>query len=271
VRKSVIPISVVIPCFNCAETINRAVASILKQTSMPREIILVDDASLDMTFLVLNDLALSNPSWVKVLQLNTNKGAGSARNAGWAIASQPYIAFLDADDSWHFDKLRIQYEYMQDHPNVALSGHQCVLVHSNDNLPTFPRQVHIAKINVRSLLYKNPFSTPTVVLKRDIPFRFQEDKRYAEDFYLWQEIAFAGLQIVRIELPLAFVHKSLYGESGLSSKLWEMERGELSNFGALYRAGSMNYFLFMTATWFSIVKFVKRLIVASIRRVASIW
>lgn len=260
-----VPVSVVIPCFRCAKTIGRAVASVSRQTQKPSEVVLVDDASDDDTLTVLQEIENQYSGWIKVISLKVNTGAATARNAGWLATTQPYIAFLDADDSWHFDKLRIQYEYMQNNQDVALSGHQCVLFHDSQNLPTLPIRFYATKINAISLLFKNSFATPTVMLKCDIQFRFQNGKRCAEDLLLWQQIAFGGLKVMRIESPLAYVHKPYYGASGLSAQLWEMEFGELNNFVTIYRAGKINFLWYAAATLFSLIKFSKRLLGTNLR------
>jgi len=259
------PVSVVIPCFCCAATIGRAVASVAQQAVRPAEVILVDDASGDGTLAVLQELARQHGGWIKVLSLEKNLGAASARNAGWSMAMQPYIAFLDADDSWHPDKLCIQFEYMQKHSEVVLCGHQCIWLRDGDSLPVPAKEPRATAIRAGSLLCKNAFSTPTVLLQRDIPFRFKEGRRYAEDLLLWQEIAFAGLQVMRLESPLAYVHKPIYGAGGLSSRLWEMEKGELGNFTLLYRAGYIGYFRYAAAAFLSAIKFLKRLLLAKMQ------
>ena len=99
--KPVVDVSVVVPCFACAGTIERAVASVAAQTCRPLELILVNDASLDETAACLQRLHDQYPEWVHVVHLAVNVGAGEARNAGWSVAKGKYIAFLDADDSWH--------------------------------------------------------------------------------------------------------------------------------------------------------------------------
>jgi hypothetical protein len=86
--------------------------------------------------------------------------------------------------------------------------------------------MHATKISTSSLLFKNAFSMPTVILRRDIPFCFQEGKRFAEDLLRWQQIAFAGLQMVRIESLLAYVYKSLYGEDEKGSLKWTPISGQ---------------------------------------------
>lgn len=252
-------VSVIIPCYQCKDSIGRAVSSIFKQTLRPSEIILIDDASNDGTLEVLHELVKKYPDWIKLIDLKINVGAAGARNKGWTAAIQPYIAFLDADDSWHPEKIRIQYEYMLANQSVAVSGHCCDVFNRRDAYFNIPPALFVKKIEPISLVFKNCFSTPTVMLKQELPFRFSEDKRFAEDFYLWQQIAFAGLLISRIELPLAYVYKKLYGEGGLSAQLWKMEKGELDNFHRLYASGVISGGLFYIGYSFSFLKFLKRI------------
>lgn len=251
----------IIPCYRCKDSIGRAVNSILQQTLLPCEVILVDDASHDGTLEVLHELAKQYPGWLKVIELNLNSGAAGARNKGWAAAAHPYIAFLDADDSWHPEKIRIQYGHMLANESIAMSGHLCDIYKYRNVYLSCPVVLNTRKIKPISLIFKNCFWTPTVMLKRDIPFRFTKSKRFAEDFYLWQQIAFSGLLVTRIELPLAYVYKKLYGEAGLSAQLWEMEKGELNNFVRLYKTGILSVVLFFIAYSFSFLKFSKRFIV----------
>lgn len=259
------PVSVVIPCFRCAATIDRAVDSILAQTMRPAEIILVDDASGDGTLAILNNLEHAHKAWIKVIPLPVNLGAAGARNEGWCAATQPYIAFLDADDSWHPRKIEVQYEYMSRHPQVMLCGHQCVLLNDGEVPPALPENPQVVAINHHGLLFRNPFATPTVMLRKDAPWRFQTGKHYAEDRLLWQQIVYADAEVMRIESPLAYVHKPFYGASGLSANLWRMEKEELANFLQLFRSGQISVVICFAAIIYSILKHIRRLVVAGVR------
>lgn len=265
--RSVVPISVVIPCYRCSQTIERAVHSVKNQTESPAEIILVDDASGDETLGVLKGIAQQYPEFYKIVALKNNGGAASARNAGWAIATQPYIAFLDADDTWHPEKLRIQYGYLKSNPEVVLCGHQCILSSEGSEPRMLPKSTPTKIISSRSLLFRNAFSTPTVMIKRDIPFRFSDGTRYAEDVQLWQQIAFSDLSIVRIEMPLAYIHKAAYGVGGLSANMMKMEMGELDNFLLLHQQKKIGSTLLLLACVVSVIKFFKRLLVQIIRTI----
>lgn len=264
-----IPVSVVIPCYRCGLTIDRAVESVLSQSARAHEIILVDDFSDDGTMEVLSAIEREFKGHVKTVAMGKNLGPASARNAGWAAATQPYIAFLDADDTWHADKLRLQFNFMQDNPSIVLSGHQCLWLKKGESPTKLTQSWSVTKINLRCLLFKNAFSTPTVMLARNLPFRFKEGRRYAEDFLLWLQICNAGFGVSRIEIPLAYVHKPFYGVSGLSSAMWSMELAELDNFKFLYRAGDIRLILYLAASSFSISKFFLRVLVLTLARIKA--
>lgn len=261
------PVSVIIPCFRCGATIGRAVASIARQTQKPAEVLLVDDASGDETSFALQQLVSAYPGWVRVLALAHNEGPSAARNAGWEAAAHPYLAFLDADDSWHPEKIRIQYGFMRDNPGIDISGHRCLWVRTDETLPQVPDEVMITKISVLDLIFGTRLSTPTIMLKRHIPLRFEVNKRYAEDVHLWRQVACASSRVVRIESPLAYMHKAPYGASGLSAELWPMEKGDLNSLLSLYRARQISWMLFALGSTFSLTKYLKRIAHVQLTRI----
>src|SRR5437868_5554421 len=87
-------VSVVIPAYNAAATIRRAVDSALAQTYHPIEVIVIDDCSHDATPEIMSAYADGR---IRLLRLPYNHGAGGVLNPGIAIAEGEYIAFLDAD------------------------------------------------------------------------------------------------------------------------------------------------------------------------------
>lgn len=267
-----IPVSAIIPCYRCCDTIDRAVASIAAQTQPPSEVILVDDCSGDDTLAALYRLQNSYPQgWIKVVVLTANGGAGSARNAGWAMASQPYIAFLDADDVWHPQKLAIQYRVMCAKPDAVLSGHRYGLPKADEALPVISRHSEIRKIEGFSLLIKNRFSTPTVMLKRNIVCRFVEGKRFGEDYDLWLQIVLGGGDALFIDAPLTYLYKAPYGVSGLSAQLWSMEKGELEAYANLYRTHKISGLMLGALYSWSFAKYLIRIIVVARRSFINDW
>lgn len=98
-------ISVIIPTYNRAKTIIRAIESALKQTYTNMEIIIVDDASGDNTGEIVKGI---EDSRIKYIKHETNKGGAAARNTGIDEAKGEYVAFLDSDDVWLPEKIEKQ-------------------------------------------------------------------------------------------------------------------------------------------------------------------
>lgn len=257
----IIPVSVIVPCYNCQATIMRAVESVSKQTRKPHELILVNDGSQDGTLRVLKKIQNEfGNDWIKIINFSQNKGPSCARNAGWDVAVCPYIAFLDADDSWHPEKLAIQYGYMSDNTEITLTGHACTLLKGNstvlDRLPEKWNAKTISKL--RFMLISHYFATPTVMLKKSIVCRFPEDIRFAEDRFLWLKIISTGNKAAYLDLPLTYLYKYQYGQGGLTKSLWKMERGELTGFFRLYELKLLNRGELYLSVIFSLAKFIRR-------------
>jgi glycosyltransferase involved in cell wall biosynthesis len=219
------PVSVVIPCYRCADTIGASVASVAGQTLRPAEVLLVDDCSGDGTVDALHEVASRHaPGWVKVLTSPRNGGPSQARNIGWEQASQEYIAFLDADDTWAPSKIELQMDALRRDPGIALIAHRMAVRDRTSGHPPLKPPVRVSVVGRRRLLLNNPFPTASVVLRRDLPFRFNENFRRVEDFLLWAQIAFSGYRCARINQALASWHKANYGAGGLSGDLAAMHK-----------------------------------------------
>jgi glycosyltransferase involved in cell wall biosynthesis len=114
-------VSVVIPVYNRAHLVGRAISSVLAQSHQRFEIIVVDDASSDRLGAALAEIA--DPR-LRCIAHPVNRGAAAARNTGVAAAEGEFVAFLDSDDSWHPDKLAFQLAAMHDQP-PEIAGHVC--------------------------------------------------------------------------------------------------------------------------------------------------
>lgn len=98
-------VSVIIPTYNRAHLIERAIKSVLNQTYRDFELIIVDDGSTDNTAKVVKSF---NDGRIKYIKQQKNKGGSAVRNIGIKAASGKYIAFLDSDDEWLSNKLNKQ-------------------------------------------------------------------------------------------------------------------------------------------------------------------
>ncbi|MDM7324595.1 MAG: glycosyltransferase family 2 protein [Thermus sp.] len=261
-----VPVSVIIPCYQCSGTIRRALESVLSQTWLPGEVIVVVDGDggdgLDQALYQLRSQFLQKGVRLEVLWFETNRGPGAARNWGWERAKEEYVAFLDADDTWHPRKLEEQLR-LHKKTAVAVSAHRYARNTSLEETGIGEESVHF--LTARDLLLGNRISTPTVLLRRDIPFRFRE-QGLAEDYYLWLKLVLSGTKIALIRKPLAFGYKAAWGEGGLSAKLWQMEKGELSVLLQLCQEGLYARAFFPLLAVWSLAKFVRRLVLWGLRQ-----
>jgi glycosyltransferase involved in cell wall biosynthesis len=261
------PVSVVMPCYRCTESVRSTVASIAAQTLLPSEVILVDDCSGDGTLQLLHEIAREHAAgWIHVIAMPANMGPSGARNAGWARAGQPYVAFLDADDSWHPLKLELQMAVLHADPALALLGH-AMDVRDRD-VPPRPLQWPSAVMRIRrhTMLLTNPFPTASVILRRDLPFRFDERLRRAEDFLLWAQIVLSGHRSARIQQVLASWHKPPFGAGGLSGDLAAMNKAGIDVRNQLRRDGLMTWPELQCAHLWSAVRHVRRRVIDYLRR-----
>jgi glycosyltransferase involved in cell wall biosynthesis len=269
--KSSSGVSVVIPCYRCADSIQRAIDSIIAQTVKPTEVILVDDSSEDGTLDTLREIARKNENWIRVIALKRNAGPGSARNAGWAIATQSFVAFLDADDAWHIKKIEWQLGFMEAHPNASV----CVHRHREIGGPLSPLNWPLPiggskRLTKPRILLKNSYITPSIMVRSGLSIRFRSDQRYMEDQYFLYEVVCDGHRIDELKLELAAIYKPAFGAAGLSANLWAMERGELGNYRRLLQTGRLGLINTCLLMLVSLIKFARRLFQVKVwRKIAS--
>lgn len=112
-------VSVIIPTFNRARTLPRALNSVLSETEISFEIIVVDDGSTDETKALIDDFKRRRPEIRYVYQ--NNRGPASARNEGIKKAGGTCVAFLDSDDEWLPGKLKAQLDFFERNPAYLIS------------------------------------------------------------------------------------------------------------------------------------------------------
>ncbi len=209
-------VSAVIPAYNAAETIERALDSVYAQT-YPNiiEVIVVDDGSTDATAQIVRD---KFPE--VVLMRQENAGASAARNRGVERASGEYVAFLDADDEWLPEKTQIQLAHAADHPGVALWGCHFVYILPDGgppepvliageapvnmtcfrdwwHAPKYPYHVHA---NTCGWLFRRGMYLSAGGLDKRVPV--------IEDREFLMRLTGSGLTVAIVGLPLVRVHKT---------------------------------------------------------------
>lgn len=261
-------VSAVVPCFRAAATLERALASIAAQTRLPEETLLIDDGNDRDEARRMEETAARFPAArARVVRLAQNRGVASSRNAGWAAARAPLVAFLDADDAWLPRKLELQGAAMAAVPDAALCGTPYQVLSADEPLPREARgTARTTRVGGSGLLVINPLAAQTWMVRREEPNRFAEGMRYVEDHLLLMELALRGRVLVRLDLALTALFKPSLSTSGLSSHLWRMEQGELDAYARLRAQGLIGRAAWGALSALSLVKFVRRVAVVRLLR-----
>lgn len=215
-------ITVVIPVYNSAKTLHRAVYSVLQQHEV-QEVLLVEDGSVDESLHISWQLAADNKK-IKVLRHKggRNKGVSASRNLGIIHASNSWIAFLDADDYYLPNRFKITTTIISDDDEVDGVYEMCGVPGTNGLTPMAPLQrvqPHNLFESLQPLGNKVWFHINGLCVKKTIFQRcglFDEKLQTSEDSFQWFKMSLAGKLVSGdISKPVA-VHSS--SSNGLSSK-----------------------------------------------------
>lgn len=196
--------SIIIPCYNVEQSIAKTIESVNNQTFRDFEVIFVNDGSNDNTLNILKNYKFNFSH--KIID-QANKKIGAARNIAINNSSGKYLSFLDADDYWHSDKLKIIFNELTN-TDIDIICHNEVLIDkvTNKEIKLF----HGKHNNLKDLFFKgNCLSTSAVTVKRELVLNlngFSEDLRIngVEDYDLWIRIYMKTSKIVFIPNFLGF-------------------------------------------------------------------
>lgn len=195
-------VSVIIPTFNRANFIERAIRSVLAQTYRNIEVVVIDDGSSDATQEIV-----SKYEEIKYFKIE-NSGVSFARNFGVSKCLGGYIAFLDSDDEWVPDKIELQLNYLSENPSVKI-------VYANEkwirNNGVVQKKKHHEKLTglIFSKCLDQCFIGPSSVLMEKSLFDssggFDAGYEVCEDFELWLRISFKNyIGLVDQELVIKY-------------------------------------------------------------------
>jgi len=200
-------VSVIIPTYNRAHLIGRAIQSVLNQTYQNFEVIVVDDGSTDNTEEIVKGF---NDSRICYIRHSENRGASATRNAGIEGAHGEYIAFLDSDDEWLPEKIKRQMQaFERSDPQVGVIYTGAIFVNQHGEAIAGYEAPELRGSVLRELLISNQIrgGGSSVVAKRDHLNRiggFDEALPACEDWDLWLRLAricqfdFVDAPLVRI-------------------------------------------------------------------------
>src|SRR5438477_2468612 len=192
--------SVIIPTYNRASFVTKAVDSVLRQTFKDYEIIVVDDGSTDTTTQALEQYGRT----ITIIH-QVNSGVSAARNAGIRKATGRWIGFLDSDDEWEENYLACQLEHIRSNPNVIAFITNAINIHPGGVSHTHFQNTILKRFGVRTFVrIKRPFRAimnhphwylQSMVVRRDILLKtglFDTSLTIAEDLDVIARLALEG-------------------------------------------------------------------------------
>lgn len=202
-------VSVVMPVYNVADSVDDAVESIRRQTFTDWEMVAVEDGSTDSTFDRLRAAASREPR-IRVLRNDRNLGLAASLNRGWRHARGELIARMDGDDASVSTRLATQVAFLDAHPEVAVLGGLAEFVDQAGHSMGLGKRPQTHD-ELASKMYKEaPFVHPTVMMRRGFLLDldgYDEHLRRGEDVDLWlrgyRRYGFHNLQValVRYSVP----------------------------------------------------------------------
>lgn len=229
-------VSVIIPTYNRAMKVARAVASVLYQTFRDFEVIVVDDGSGDRTRSVLEHFGTN----IRVLLHEENKGVSAARNTGIQASQAPLIAFLDSDDYWLPEKLTRQIEFFRLHRDGLACQAEEIWIRRGRRVNPMGKHAKPSGEIFRPSLKLCLVSPSAVMLRRSLLDEvglFDESLRACEDYDLWLRIS-CRHPVHLIDEPLLI--KEGGSPDQLSATVEGLDQYRIKSMVKLIRSGCLN-------------------------------
>lgn len=177
-------VSVIVPCYNCADTVKVAIDSLLNQSWRKLEVLLVDDASTDATLECLQRMA-ARDARIRVISLPSNEGAYGARNAGLEASRGKLITTHDADDWSHPDKIARQVYDLLKHPEAIANRSSWIRTDAYLRITPWRSEHNWIYPNVSSLMFRRKARKAigfwdTVSADGDTEFYYRICERFGE-------------------------------------------------------------------------------------------
>lgn len=216
-------VSVVMPAYNAATTIRRAIESVIYQTFCEWELIVVNDCSCDDTDQIL-EMYSNNYEQIHVFTNSINSGVAYSRNRGVQAAKSEWIAFLDSDDYWEVDKLEQQFLMLNTYPNMKICFTGSAFIDVDGRKSEYVLQVP-ERVTYEELLNQNVISCSSVLVARDLLLKYPmiQQKEIHEDFVTWLKILKEIPYAVGVDMPLLVYQLSAQSKSGNKLKAARMQ------------------------------------------------
>lgn len=247
-------VSVLLPCYNAASTLEECLVSLEAQTFTDYEVIAVDDGSSDSTLEILQSRQHRDARY-RVLA-RPHAGIISALNAGLTECHAPFVARLDADDRCMPDRLEQQVQFLRENPEIALvsclvRGFPAEQVREGFRIYIEWQNALVTAADIRREMFvESPFAHPSVMFRKEWVEKVgsYQEHGWPEDYDLWLRLYLAGALFCKIpkvllewrEAPLRLTRTdSRYAlENFLRLKAWALVNGPLQGREAVFIWGA---------------------------------
>ena len=236
-------VSIITPSFNSARFIEECILSVISQTYINWEMLIVDDCSQDNSVDIISKFS-NNETRIRLFCLEKNVGPAEARNIAIRNASGKYIAFLDSDDIWCSNKLEDQLKFMEkNNVEFSFTSYQCV----NENGDDMNKIIKAPKkMTYHSYLKNTIIGCLTVIIDKEKTGHFEMPIiKSSQDMALWLNIMKKGFTAYGLDINLAKYR--IVSSSNTSNKLnaardvWQVYR-KIEKLSVLYSMWCwMNY------------------------------
>ena len=218
------------------EYLRQSLDSILAQTALPAEIVMVEDGPLTPELYAVLEEYKKDPRW-KAVPLPENMGLGKALNAGLQACSYELVARMDTDDIARPDRFEKQLAAFEADPGLAICGSQALEFQGTPDQVVSHKEVPLEDGDIRKYARRrNPFNHPTVMYKKSAVIKAgsYQHAMWFEDYYLWARMLAKGFRGQNLPEDLLWFRagEDMFGRRGgwkyvksavsVKYKLWRM-------------------------------------------------
>jgi alpha-1,3-rhamnosyltransferase len=215
-------VSVIVPSYNHADFVAECLQSIFAQSYDNIELIVLDDGSKDNSVEILEELKKQHEF---IFEHHANQGLTATLNKGLNLANGQYIAVIASDDTMTPQRIALQVEHMESHPNCAACGGNMVGINKDGSLRTKQKQLAAASLSFDDIFWRNKpgIPAPTAMIRKNLIDKvggYNPDIGI-EDLYMWLKLSHLGYSIDI--LPDVLAHYRHHGSNMHSRHGWMIE------------------------------------------------
>lgn len=209
-------VGIILPVFNAKDTIDRAIDSVLKQTFKDWTLYVIDDCSTDGCFSFIQERF--NDKRIKIFHNESNLGVAKTRNVGIDLCNENIMCFLDSDDEWDSNKLKLQVDEIKAGEKIVFSNYLYV-INNKEVKKIFANENYLTLDAFLKKKFRVCFSSVCLVKSEYIYFR----NIGHEDFYFLFEYlkTYSKAKVIRKELALYYESSNSLSSNKIKAAKWQ--------------------------------------------------